>query len=274
MFLNLLIDKLKWKINVKDNSSVSLLLKDRPEIAKVLYGHDSLKRWLIEQFSGKATKFPILWDPKEPEASDAADHCYPLRNKPAKIRVSRNMSGLDQLSGIIFELFNIRYHKEHRRLWKKACKGEIGKQEYSFRSCRFEYKAWKKSRRFFKKHSSVFAAADDSNEVYNRIMSLTSFLEVYAIMKERDGGETYFEKLYEESIVPNLLKKRDIMVKMKHLFWIERIASLTMACAIGFMAGAAYPRAFLLYPAAVICIGACTKIWVHHHMQKLKKSEE
>lgn len=64
------------------------------------------------------------------------------------------------------------------------------------------------------------------------------------------------------------------MMKMKHLFWIERIASLTMACAIGFMAGTAYPRAFLLYPAAVIFIGACTKIWVQHQTQKLQKSEE
>ena len=117
------------------------------------------------------------------------------------------MSGLDQLSGIIFELFNIRYHKKHRRLWKKAGKGEIGKEEYSFRSCRLEYKAEKKCRRFFKKHSSVFATADDSNEVYNSIMSLNSFREFYAIMKEREGGETYFEKVYEKRIEPYLSKK-------------------------------------------------------------------
>jgi hypothetical protein len=49
MFLNLLIAKLEWKIGVKDNSSVSLLLKDRPEIAEVLKGHDALKHWLVEQ---------------------------------------------------------------------------------------------------------------------------------------------------------------------------------------------------------------------------------
>ena len=215
MFLNLLIDKLKWKIDVKDNSSVSLLMKDRPEIAEILNGHDSLKRWLVEQFSGKVTKFPILWDPKEPEASVFADHMYPWKNKPAEIRVSRNMSGLDQLSGIIFELFNIRYHKKHRRLWKKACKGEIGKQEYSFRSCRLEYKAWKKCRRFFKKHSSVFATADDSNKVYNSIMSLASFCESYAIKKELSGGETYFEKVYEERIVPYLSKK-NVMINAEN----------------------------------------------------------
>jgi len=46
-------------LNIKDNSSVSLLMKDRPEIAKILDGHDSLKRWLAQQFSGKQTGFPI-----------------------------------------------------------------------------------------------------------------------------------------------------------------------------------------------------------------------
>ena len=208
MFLNLLIDKLKWKINVKDNSSVSLLLKDRPEIAEILNGHDSLKRWLVEQFSGKVTKFPILWDPKEPEASVFADHMYPWKNKPAEIRVSSNMSGLDQLSGIIFELFNIRYHKRNLRLWKKSCNGKIGKQEYSFRSYRLEYKAWKKCKRFVKKHSSVFATADDSNSniLYKKIMSMTSFRDFFAGFGRR--GETYFEKVYEERIVPHLSKKR------------------------------------------------------------------
>ncbi len=64
------------------------------------------------------------------------------------------------------------------------------------------------------------------------------------------------------------------MLKMKHLYWVERIASLTMACTIGFMVGMHYPRAFVLYPAAVILIGACTKVWVHHQTQKLQQSEE
>ena len=64
------------------------------------------------------------------------------------------------------------------------------------------------------------------------------------------------------------------MLKMKHVFLIERLASLAMACAIGFMAGTSYPRAFLLYPAAVVLIGACTKIWVHHQSQKLQRPEE
>jgi hypothetical protein len=211
VFLNLLIAKLKWKIGVgvKDNSSVSLLLKDRPEVAEVLNGHDALKHWLVEQFSGKATKFPILWDPEEPETSSMAEHRYPLKNKPAYIRVSRKISRCDQLSGIIFELFNIRYHKKHLLLWKKACKGEIGKQEYSYRSLRLEYRAMKKCKQFLKKNSLTFSTAGDSNsKVYKRIMSLTSFREFFA--EFQSCKETSFTKLYEESIVPYLLKKKDI----------------------------------------------------------------
>lgn len=196
-------------MDVKDNSSVCLLLEDRPEIAELLNGHDAFKRWLVEQFSGKATKFPILWDPNEPSSSDVADNNGPRRNESAKIRVSRNMNGLEQLSALVYELFNIRNHKRHSWLWKKACNGKIGKQEYSFQSCRLEYKAWKKCRRFFKKHSSVFAAADDSNRVYNIIMPAISFREFFAAVKKESGGETYYGKIYEERIVPHLKKNRN-----------------------------------------------------------------
>jgi hypothetical protein len=152
--ISLALTKLRRKIyfymNVKDNSSVSLLMKDRPEIAEILSGHDSLKRWLVEQFSGIVTEFPILWETEEPKGGDIAEHLYPCKNKPAYIRVSRKLSGFDQLSGVIFELFNIQYYKWHIWLWKKACKGEIGKQEYSHRSLRLEYEAMKKCRRFLK----------------------------------------------------------------------------------------------------------------------------
>jgi hypothetical protein len=207
MFLNLLIDKLKWKFNVKGNSSVSLLLKDRPEIAEVLKGHDSLKRWMVEQFSGKNTKFPILWDPKEPEVSDIAEHSLPQRNEPAKIRVSRNMNGLDQLSGIIFELFNIRNQKKYNILWKKACKGEIGKQKYILRCFRLEYQALIKCKKFFKKNSLIYSTVENSkpNTPYKSIIFLKSFKYFAGFQTSR---ENYFAKEYEQRIAPYLLNKK------------------------------------------------------------------
>jgi hypothetical protein len=169
----------------------------------------------LSKFSGKATEFPILWDTEEPETSDMAEHRYPWKNKPPYIRVSRKISGRDQLSGIIFELFNIRYHKKHLRLWKKACKGEIGKQEYSYRSMRLEYRAMKKCKQFFKKNSLIFSTADDSNsKLHKRIMSLTSFREFFA--EFQPSKETYFAKVYDERIVPFLLKKRDVTVNSEN----------------------------------------------------------
>lgn len=206
MLFKLLVAKLKFMTDphrkARGRCSVSQLLEDRPEIAGLLNGHDTLKRWLVEQFSGKVTKFPIEWDPKEPEDSEVAEHNQPRSNEPAKIRVSRNMDGLDQLAGVVFELFNIQYHKGHSRLWKKAGNGKIGKQEYSHRSYRLEHKAMRKCKHFLKKHSSVFAGADASNEAYNWIMSSTSLQEFHTIIMERCGGETYYMKVYEESVTP------------------------------------------------------------------------
>jgi hypothetical protein len=84
-----------------------------------------LKQWLVEQFSGKGTRFPIQWNPDEPETGNIAECSLPLVNEPAEIMVSRNISGYDQLSGVIFELFNIQNHKKFCQLWKKACRGQI-----------------------------------------------------------------------------------------------------------------------------------------------------
>ena len=123
------LDKLKCRLHPHTehagNTSVSLLLKDRPEIAEILKGHDDLKRWLIDQFSGKVTKIPIQWRLDEPETGDIAECSLPRGNEPAEIRVSRHMSGPDQLSGVIFELFNIQNHTTFCRLWEKACRGQI-----------------------------------------------------------------------------------------------------------------------------------------------------
>ena len=213
MLLKLLWKKLKGKIypriNVIDNSSVSDLLKDRPEVAELLYGHDDLKQWLIEQFSGNATRFPIQWDTKEPEDSEWAEHCYPRQNETAKIRVSRSISGVDQLSGVVYELFNIQNHYRYKQIQKKAFNGEFSKQEYHLRAYRLEYAAMKKCKLFLKNHPSVFATACDSDELYCTIMSLGSFQEFFANLDRTNHGKTYFEKVYEDRIAPYRRKFSD-----------------------------------------------------------------
>ena len=63
------------------------------------------------------------------------------------------------------------------------------------------------------------------------------------------------------------------MVKSRHLYWVERVASLAMSFAFGFLFGTAYPKTPIIYLLAVVFIGACTKIWLYHKLQKLQKSE-
>jgi len=256
------LDKLKCRLHPRTehagNTSVSLLLKDRPEIAEILKGHDALKLWLVEQFSGSVTKFPIQWDPKEPEDSDCAEHCPPRENEPAKIRVSRNMSGLDQLSGVIFELFNIRNHKRFNRLWKKACNGRIDKQEYSRRAYRLEYKAGKNCKQFFRKNSTVFVTAGNSNTVYNRIMAISSFQAFFANVKKQESGEIYFEKIYEKRIAPYRRQFRLKFNKRDLYFYRHGPSLILVLCAVLvgllslFQLDTASMIAFLLLPLGLL----------------------
>ena len=66
----------------------------------------------------------------------------------------------------------------------------------------------KKCRRFLKKYPSVFATADDSDIVYNDIMSLPSFRDFF--VEVQNNGETNFERVYEDTIAPYLVKRQNL----------------------------------------------------------------
>ena len=218
-------------MEVEDNSSVSALLKDRPEIAELLKGHDDLKRWLIDQFSGKVTKIPIQWRLDEPETGGIAECSLPRGNEPAEIRVSRHMSGPDQLSGVIFELFNIQNHRNFCRLWKKACRGQISKKEYSYRCYRLEYKALKKCKRVLQKHAAVFAAAHNSDGDCQRTLSINSFRFWDMIQQQ---GQTYFEKVYEKNSAYR--KQSRLKLNKRDAYLYRHGPNLIMYSCLGFAA--------------------------------------
>jgi len=61
------------------------------------------------------------------------------------------------------------------------------------------------------------------------------------------------------------------MLTTKQVYWLERIISLTMAFAIGFGFGTAYPETSVIYFLAAIGIGALAKIELYHYAKKLQR---
>lgn len=64
------------------------------------------------------------------------------------------------------------------------------------------------------------------------------------------------------------------MVKLVHLYWVERSVSITMAFSRGFLVGMNYPQAQVIYWAGLLMICAIGKIELHHRIGKLRKREE
>ena len=212
MFLRLIkniVNKICFINNTTGKPAVCQLLEDRPQINKLLNGHDGLTRWLVGQFSGKATNFPIVWDPNEPEDGSKAECCFPQENEPAKIRVSRNMCGRDQLAALIYELFNIRNCNKAEQIHIKACKGKLEREEYIRQNYRLEYNALRRCRKFIKKKALAFFDSENTNRLYDIYMYKWSFKEFYRASVEKKEGEVHFANFYDKAILPYLIKKQN-----------------------------------------------------------------
>ncbi len=64
-----------------------------------------------------------------------------------------------------------------------------------------------------------------------------------------------------------------LMGKVKLLFWLDRIVSLTMAFAMGIVVGTANKDVPVIYLALLIGICAIAKVELYHIGRKLKKAQ-
>jgi len=64
------------------------------------------------------------------------------------------------------------------------------------------------------------------------------------------------------------------MIKLLHLYWLERIVSLAMAFSMGFLVGTNYPTLSPIYCAVLIGVCALLKIELGHWGKKLQKSQQ
>jgi len=62
--------------------------------------------------------------------------------------------------------------------------------------------------------------------------------------------------------------------RIKNLYTLNWLVRLTMAFAIGFMAGMFNPETLVLYPAAVVLICAVAKVELHHLNKKYQKQKD
>lgn len=129
---------------------VKRMLKDRPIMAKHMTKNDIIWQWALRKFAGEDLSETIDWDNRTPYQGATAAHLYPCKSERGSISVKKGLSFDESWAGAIFELHNIALCSGFKRLIERAYKGYINKDEFSLKMAEIEYKAVKKTEKFYK----------------------------------------------------------------------------------------------------------------------------
>jgi hypothetical protein len=188
-----------------DESTLSMILGDRPRLAETLAGHEQVKNWVESRFKPGALPVELMWDPGEPQGGQPVEHEYLSPDGPAAIRIGSGFSGLDQLTGLIYDLNNIEDYPEFQVIYDSAVSGDIDRGEYARLMLAQEFAGLQKTRAFLDRHlADHLGDSVNENPMYFRIMKADTSLDAH-IERYSKGGfnlQTYYEQMYDQEIVP------------------------------------------------------------------------
>lgn len=186
-------------------AQVLRMSRERPALGRAIADRPGLRAWLIRELDGRSTGFPIEWDGAEPVTGCPAEHEYPIGPGAAKVRVRANISGLDQLAGLVFELQNVRGFGAFEAAWQAALRGEIGRHEFTARMMACEFEALERTRALLAcSIGPVFLLDLDEHPLTAHLLDASPTLEAQ-IRKYRRLGydmESHFVGIWDREIEP------------------------------------------------------------------------
>lgn len=129
---------------------VERMLKNRPAMAQHINKNDIIWRWAVKKFAGEDLSDTIDWDNRVPYHGANASHLYPCRTERGCINIAKGLSFEVSWAGAIYELHNIAFCSEFKRVVRKAHKGHLEKKEFILGMAKIEFKAIKKVEKFYK----------------------------------------------------------------------------------------------------------------------------
>ena len=189
-------------------AQVRLMCAERPALGSALAGQEALRAWLVDQLDGRSIGFPIAGDDAEPTTGAFAEHEFSPAHTMASVRVRSDALGLDQLSGLVFELQNIQGFATYEAVWQAALHGEIGRQEFIRRMAACEFEALTRTRTFLRAqfaHLSIFELRE--HPLTMQLCATASSLEEQVRKYRRQGYdvEGRFAAIFDQHIKPRLI---------------------------------------------------------------------
>lgn len=194
---------------------VTLIMNDRPRMARILEAYSGLYDWLVESFGATSGGFKPLWDSAEPVSGRAAEHEYPSNNsrrgivaeRTAVFRVSAHQAGWDQLAGLIFELHNFRGATKFEHIHTAAVNGEIDEQTYVRQNIEQEFMAVQATKEFLIKNVLPLRGAQDrENSLLWALVKSADTVDEMLRRNERRGYDVrkHYEMLYDTEVTPEM----------------------------------------------------------------------
>jgi hypothetical protein len=170
---------------------VSQLVLDRPDLENCLTQYPKVRRWLEESFAGGRNGARIHWDYSSTLSGREGEYVPGSAYAPTLIRITdrRDLTGLDRLAVLIFEVYNSESRAVCLDAADKARRGEIDRERFVIKSVEAEYNAVVKCKAFLIEHS---IPADGNRYVASSLNIAPNFEAFYEFMKRARGLDYFY----------------------------------------------------------------------------------
>lgn len=180
---------------------VAQLLEDRPALASFIPPEHPVLDWMRGQFASEATGQRIVWDVTPPTSGRKSEYVsrFEMSSSPACIRLTARGSvpPRDKLFLVVFELVNIRNHKQVHAWAQAAANHEVKFDEYFRGKAKLEYEALIETRRLMSKWFP--ASKSKTLGAWERWLQNvpTDFDTYFAKKKQDDSYRKHYQRQYD-----------------------------------------------------------------------------
>lgn len=141
------------------DAQVMQLMRDRPDMVRLLLKQDDLRNYLVWNFGGLDTAVHVAWEDKEPVSGRSTEYNFTAlldefgRNF-GLVRVTHDLSypAIDKCVMLVFEMENARSRNRWESLMWMAYKNQISREDYARSCAHLEFETTKRAAQFFRKH--------------------------------------------------------------------------------------------------------------------------
>lgn len=204
---------------------VDRMVKDRPEMGRLVFKTDAIWQFCARGFGGGAIGETVLWDSTLPEEKGyECDNSGPINGRKGFIRIRKihdwaetrgqPLSCEELWSCAVFELEDLRNHAAFYALYKLALKGQLTREDWVRENSKLEYGAYRRTAEHYRALWCPLARArqlSQTPELWGADCPPT--YEAWIIQYTDPNGYPWdsFARYYDQQIVPYLRStKREV----------------------------------------------------------------